>query len=150
MQGSIKGSFSSDAASVMTGKRNGVASRLRAGNKTLISMCTAFAIVWHWHVAMLRTRFPTSRKQRKFYYRCGHSLKSAAYPKAVLAVKQLSVSNRGKKKLRKKFQKACRSRWLLREKATEGVYQDSCSKHFEFSKKMKMQLLLGYYSKKPT
>lgn len=76
--------------------------------------------------------------------------KSAAYPKAVLAVKQLSVSNRGKKKLREKFQKACRSRWLLTEKATEGVYQDCCSKHFEFSKKMKMQLLLGYYSKKPT
>ena len=61
-------------ASVMTGKRNGVASRLRAGNKTLINMCTAFAIVWHWHVAMLMTRFPTSRKQRKFYYRCGRSL----------------------------------------------------------------------------
>ena len=95
-------SFSSDGASVMTGKRNGVASRLRAGNKTLINVCTAFAIIWHWHVAMLITRFPTSRKQRKFYYRCARSLKTAAYPKAVLAVKQLSVSNRGKKKLRKK------------------------------------------------
>ena len=62
-------SFSSDGASVMNGKR-----RLRAGNKTLINMCTAFAIVWHWHVAMLMTRFPTSRKQRKFYYRRGRSL----------------------------------------------------------------------------
>jgi len=50
--------------------------------------------------------------------------KSAAYAKAVLAVKQLSVSNRGKKKLRKKFQKACRSRWLSTEKAIEGVYED--------------------------
>ena len=42
---------------------------------------------------------------------------SAAYAKALLAVKQLSVSNRGKKKLRKKLQKACRSRWLSTEKA---------------------------------
>ena len=31
-------SFSSDGASVMTGKRNGVASRLRAGSKTLINV----------------------------------------------------------------------------------------------------------------
>ena len=137
----------------MTGKRNGVASRLRAGNKTLINMCIAFAIVWHSHVAMLMTQFPASRKQRKFYYRCGLSL--TTLPRKVLliqkpAVKQLSVSNRGKKNLRKKFQKACRSRWLLTEKATEGVYQDCCSKHFKFSKKMKMQLLLGYFSKEPT
>ena len=50
--------------------------------------------------------------------------KSAAYAKAVLAVKQLIVSNRGKKKLGKKFQKACRSRWLSRETAIEGVYKD--------------------------
>ena len=53
--------------------------------------------------------------------------KSAAYAKAVLVVKQLSVSNRSKKKLRKQFQKACRStkcRWLSMEKAIEGVYKD--------------------------
>ena len=59
---------------------------------------------------------------------CGRSLttllRSAAYANTVLAVKLLSVSNRGKKKLRKKFQKACRSRWLSTEKAIEGVYED--------------------------
>lgn len=70
--------------------------------------------------------------------------KSTAYATAVLAVKQLSVSNRGKKKLRKRFQKACRSQWLSTEKAIEGVYEDYES--FlqtlpEFSKKMEMQLL---------
>ena len=59
---------------------------------------------------------------------CGRSLttllRSAAYANTVLAVKLLSVSNRGKKKLRKKFQKACRSRWFSTEKAIEGVYED--------------------------
>lgn len=44
--------------------------------------------------------------------------------KAVSAIKQFSVRNRGKKKLRKQFQKACRSKWLSMEKAIEGVYED--------------------------
>ena len=38
-------------------------------------------------------------------------------------VKQLSASNGGKKKLQKRFQKACRTRWLSTEKAIEGVYE---------------------------
>ena len=66
--------------------------------------------------------------------------KSTAYAKAVLAVKQLSVSNRGEKKLRKN---ACRSKWLSTEKAI-GVYEDyesSLQTLPEFSKKMEMQLL---------
>lgn len=70
--------------------------------------------------------------------------KSTAYATAVLAVKQLSVSNRGKKKRRKRFQKACRSKWLSTEKAIEGVYEDYESLLQtlpEFSKKMEMQLL---------
>ena len=69
--------------------------------------------------------------------------KSTAYAKAVLAVKQLSVSNRGKKKLRKRFQKACRSKWLSTEKAI-GVYEDYESLLQtlpEFAKKMEKQLL---------
>ena len=51
-----------------------------------------------------------------------HSAKKSA--SAVLTVEQLSVSNGGKKKLRKRFQKACRTRWLSTEKAIESVYED--------------------------
>ena len=49
--------------------------------------------------------------------------KSASYTKAMQTVKQLSASNGGKKKLQKRFQKACRTRWLSTEKAIEGVYE---------------------------
>ena len=63
----------------MTGKRNGVAFRLRAGNKTFLTV--------HWHVAMVMTRFPTSSKWRKFYSRCGRSL-------ATLLRKVLLMQNR--------------------------------------------------------
>ena len=42
----------------------------------------------------------------------------------MLTIKQLSASNGGKKKLQKRFQKACRTRWLPTEKAIEGVYED--------------------------
>ena len=70
--------------------------------------------------------------------------KSTAYAKAVLAVKQLSVNNRGKKKLRKRFQKECRSTWLSTEKVIKRVYEDYESLLQtlpSFSKKMEMQLL---------
>ncbi len=34
------------------------------------------------------------------------------------------MSKRGKKKLRERFHKACRTRWLSSEKAIQGVYND--------------------------
>ena len=121
-------SFSSDGASVMTGKRNGVASRLRAGNKTLINVhciCHRLALACgdaNDTISYIKQVEKVLLQVWSFFD--NSAKKSAAYAKAVLAVKQLSVSNRGKKKLRKKFQKACRSRWLSTEKAIEGVYED--------------------------
>ena len=50
--------------------------------------------------------------------------KSAAYAKAVLKVKSLNLSRQGKKKIKTRIQKACRTRWLSTNRAIEGVYED--------------------------
>ena len=96
-------SFSSDEASVMTGKRNGVGARLRAENKALINI---YCIYHHLALACgdAIDRISYIKEVEKilsqlwsFFH---HSAKkSASYAKAVFTVKQLSVSNGGKKKL---------------------------------------------------
>lgn len=128
MQGSMQGklaSFSIDGASVLT---NGVAARLRADNKSLINV---HCICHHLALACGNAKDRISYIKEvenvllQLWSFFDHSAKkSAVYAKAVLAVKQLSVSNRGKKKLRKRFQKVCRSRWLLTEQAIEAVCED--------------------------
>ena len=97
-------SFSADGASVMTGKRNGVAARLRAENKALINIhciCHRLALACgdaNDKVSYIQEAEKVLLQLWSFF---DHSAKkSAAYAKAVFAVKQLSVSNRGKKKLR--------------------------------------------------
>ena len=50
--------------------------------------------------------------------------KSAAYAKAVLKVKLLNLSRQGKKKIKTRIQKACRTRWLSTNRAIEGVFED--------------------------
>ena len=121
-------SFSSDGASVMTGKRSGVGTRLRADNKALINVhciCHRLALACgdaNDRIAYIKEVEKILIQLWSFFH---HSAKkSAAYAKAVLTVKDLSVSNGGKKKLKKRFKKACRTRWLSTEKAIEGVYED--------------------------
>lgn len=52
--------------------------------------------------------------------------KTAAYTKAVLAVKEIDFSENGVKfkKLQKRFKKACKPRWLSTERAIDGVFED--------------------------
>ena len=121
-------SFSTDGASVMTGKRNGVAARLRADNKALINIhciCHRLALACgdaNDRISYIKVVEKVLLQLWSFFE--NSAKKNASYAKAVLTIKQLSVSNRGQKKLRKRFQKACRSRWLSTEKAIEGIYED--------------------------
>lgn len=50
--------------------------------------------------------------------------KSAAYAKSVVAVNEISISKKNKKKLQKRFHKTCRTRWLSTEYTIEGVFRD--------------------------
>ena len=125
-------SFASDGASVMTGKKNGVAAKLRSDNKPLINVhCIAhrlalacgdannsvsYILTMEKILIQLWSPFKNSPK------------KAAKYAKAVMNASELGVTNamtrRGKKKLSKRFHKACRTRWLSTERAIEGVYND--------------------------
>ena len=42
----------------------------------------------------------------------------------MLKVKSLNLSRQGKKKIKTRIQKACRTRWLSTNRAIEGVYED--------------------------
>ena len=112
----------------MTRKRNGVGARLQAENKALIKIhciCHHLALACgdaNDRISYIKEVEKILLQLWSFFH---HSAKkSASYTKAVQTVKQLSASNGGKKKLQKRLQKACRTRWLSTEKAIEGVYED--------------------------
>ena len=105
-----------------------VGARLRAENKALINIhciCHRLALACgdaNDRISYIKEVEKILLQLWSFFHQSAK--KSASYAKAVLTVKQLSVSNGGKKKLRKRFQKACRTRWLSTEKAVEGMYED--------------------------
>ena len=121
-------SFSSDGASVMTGKTNGVAAKLRSEIKPLINVhciCHRLALA----CADACDSVTYLQQVEKILYQLwsffDHSAKkSAAYAKAVLKVKSLNLSRQGNKKIKTRIQKACRTRWLSTNRAIEGVYED--------------------------
>ena len=41
-----------------------------------------------------------------------------------MAIKEINLSAKGRKKVAKSFNKACRTRWLSMEKAIDGVFDD--------------------------
>ena len=98
-------SFSTDGASVMTGKRNVVAARLRADNKESINIhCISHRLALacgdtNDRISYIKEVEKVLLQLWSFFE--NSAKKNAAYAKAVLTIKQLSVSNRGKKKVRK-------------------------------------------------
>ena len=121
-------SFSSDDASVMTGKTNGVAAKLLSEIKSLINarcICNRVALACADacdSVTYLQQVEKILFQLQSFF---DNSVKkSAAYAKAVLKVKSLNLSRQGKKKIKTRIQKACRTRWLSTNRAIEGVYED--------------------------
>lgn len=121
-------SFSSDGASVMTGKTNGVAAKLRSEVKPLINIhCICHRLALACADACDSVTYLT--QVEKILYQLwsffDHSAKrSAAYAKAALDVKSLSLSREGNKKIKTRIQKACRTRWLSTDRAIEGIYED--------------------------
>ena len=116
--------LATDGASVMTGKRNGVAAFLRRECKLLLNVhciCHRLALACgdaNDHVQYIQSVEKILPQLWSFFK--NSPKKSASY--AAVAAK--SISHAGKKVIAKKFKKACRPRWLSTERAIEGVFQD--------------------------
>ena len=122
-------SFASDGASVMTGKNNGVLAKLRSrNNKKLINIhCIAHRLALACGDANNSVSYMLAVEKIliQLWSLFKNSAKKAAkYSKAILNANEISLTKRGNKKFRKQFHKACRTRWLSTERATEEVYND--------------------------
>ena len=112
----------------MTGKTNGVAAKLRSEVKPLINIhCICHRLALACADACDSVTYLT--QVEKILYQLwsffDHSAKrSAAYAKAALDVKSLSLSREGNKKIKTRIQKACRTHWLSTDRAIEGIYED--------------------------
>ncbi|XP_048580041.1 zinc finger protein 862-like [Nematostella vectensis] len=121
-------SFSSDGASVMTGRRSGVATRLKADNKAMLNIhCICHRLALACGDANDTVDYIKQVERiliQLWSFFDNSAKKTAAYAKSVLEVKKINVSAKGKKQIGKRFKKACRTRWLSTEKAIEGVFED--------------------------
>ena len=121
-------SLSSDGASVMTGKRNGVAILLREESKVMLNVhciCQRLALACgdaNDQVSYIKTVEKILVQLWSFFK--NSAKKTAACAKAVKESKAITLSEEGNKKMAKKFSKACRTRWLSTEKAIQGVFED--------------------------
>ena len=112
----------------MTGKRNGVASKLREESKLLLSghcICHPLALAYNDandDVAYIKTVEKILIQLWSLFH--NSTKKTAAYANAAVNYHQMSLSTQGRKKIGKSFKKACRTRWLSMDKAIEGVYND--------------------------
>ena len=120
--------LATDGASVMTGKRNGVAALLRRECKLLLNVhciCHRLALACgdaNDHVQYIQSVEKILLQLWSFFK--NSPKKSASYAKAAVAAKSITVSHAGKKVIAKKLKKACRTRWLSTERAIDGVFQD--------------------------
>ena len=121
--------FCSDGASVMVGKRNGVAAKLKELNRSLVSVhciCHKLSLaccdtneeigyikeVERWLIQTWKF-FDNSPKRLAIYFKCQLSVKQLQEP-----------SVKAQKACQKRLAKATRTRWLSLSKAIEGVFND--------------------------
>ena len=120
--------LATDGASVMTGKRNGVASKLCEASKLLLSMhciCHHLALACNNandDIAFIKTVEKILIQLWSLFH--NSAKKMAAYAKAVENYNQISLSSQGHKKIGKSFKKDCTTRWLSVEKVIDGVCND--------------------------
>ena len=106
--------LATNGASVMTGKKNGVAALLRRECKLLLNVhciCHCLALACgdaNDHVQYIQSVEKMLPQLWSFFK--NSPKKSASYAKAAVAAKSITVSHAGKKVIAKKFKKACRPR----------------------------------------
>lgn len=120
--------LATDGCSVMTGKTNGVAAQLRKESPLLLNVhciCHRLALACgdaNNDVSYIKTVEKILTQLWSFFD--NSAKRTAAYGKAVMAIKEVNLPAKGRKKVAKSFKKACRTRWLSMDKAIEGVHED--------------------------
>lgn len=122
------GSFVSDGASVMTGARGGVATRLKELNPQLISLhclCHKLALACTDTSSQIEYIRNVELWLRQLWKLFDNSPKrTAMYLKVQINLKSLVLSDKSKKVVTKKIKKACQTRWLSFDAATSAIYED--------------------------
>ncbi|XP_068690462.1 E3 SUMO-protein ligase KIAA1586-like [Montipora foliosa] len=122
-----------DGCSVITGKRNGVAVKMRQECKLLLNVhcichciCHRLALACgdtNAHVSYIKVVENILVQLWSFFK--NSSKRSASYAKAAVAAKSLVVTSKeGKRVVAKKLKKACRTHWLSTEMAIQGIFGD--------------------------
>lgn len=120
--------FASDGARVMTGHKTGVAAKIKAENKTCISIhcvCHKLALACASSVedlAYLKKVETTLRQLWQWFENSPKRL--AAFLKVQQNLKQAQVSNKAEKILLRRLKKACTTRWLSFENSVSSLKKE--------------------------
>lgn len=118
--------LSTDDASVMVGKENGAAAKLKREAKMLLNVhciCHRLALACgdaNDHISYIKTVEKVLIRLRSFFHNSGK--RTAAYTKAVIASAELQISHSAKKRVVKRVKKATRTRWLSTESTVDGIF----------------------------
>ena len=122
-------SLASDGASVMMGKTGGLAAKLRDKHcPTLLNIhcvCHRLALACTHSVADIAQvgRVETNLRQLWKYFD-NSPKRLSVYTKVQEKQKQVHLSTDGRKKVTKRLQKACKTRWLSFDKAVKAAHED--------------------------
>lgn len=118
--------LSTDGASVMVGKENGVAAKLKREAKMLLNVhciCHRLALACgdaNDHISYIKTVEKVLIQLWSFFHNSGK--RTAAFTKAVIASAELQISHSAKKRVVKRVKKATRTRWLSTESTVDGIF----------------------------
>jgi len=118
--------LSTDGASVMVGKENGVAAKLKREAKMLLNVhciCHRLALACgdaNDHISYIKTVEKVLIQLWSFFHNSGK--RTAAFTKAVIASAELQISHSAKKRVVKRVTKATRTRWLSTESTVDGIF----------------------------
>lgn len=120
--------LTSDGASVMVGKRTGVAARLKKVNPVLLNVhcvCHRLALACTDSNQSLKYINNVETLLRQLWQYFENSPKRmAAYLKIQAELKSVRLEGKAVKRVTKRLKKACRTRWLSFEAAVRAVYED--------------------------
>ncbi|VDI37058.1 Hypothetical predicted protein [Mytilus galloprovincialis] len=120
--------FSSDGASVMVGKRTGVATRLREKNPCLINIhcvCHKLALSCadsNESISFIKNMEIILRQLWQLFE--NSPKKMAIYLKTQKELKNITMGDKAQKVVSKRLKKACRTRWLSLESSVKAVFSE--------------------------
>ncbi|KAK3703202.1 hypothetical protein QZH41_004969 [Actinostola sp. cb2023] len=147
-------SFVSDGASVMTGKHNGVAARLRRINKVMLN----FHCICHKLALACADTGDSIKYVKEVEYLLKETWKffenspkrTSIFMKVQTELHGLSLTDKAKKIVTRKIKKACRTRWLSLEQSVNSVFETYIALLQTFRHLEKDPLALGLLKKMKT